>query len=685
MENSKRDFNGAAKFFLALSMAGIIITIITSALNISNYKFFGWDTSVLVKEIIVDVLILGAGVLTFMKKRSGVIALVILFFLRLFVTIQWNSNISTAYLLGSKTPDLIRDLAPFAIAMCFKKNGISGWKSMLASEEYLTEHIKMASEKDDLSIAIENKEEDSYRTEEVQDSISSVEMANSFIDSEPNPTPEQNNEVDTILNDVVESRKTQSVLNEKKLSSQKHKKTITEGFRSLNKYLKVGILSSLALIALFGILTLYVSVKSYPDYITSFGDKWKYTFNLPNNKLAKSLIYSATSKREKSLHLIVIPGFDEGVFTADRFYRNRADILRDYPSTKVYIATKQVKSVEGISNSQYYIIVPNEGEPYHKMGSAISSGWDFYGEIDSRKIYETKEFDCVNELAEEVRIIDKAASLPVSDMDIIKTIGGFYEQEGNLSKAVDYYYFALSKNRKNTELEGLVAYALALSGEDEEAKEQAVLALLHNSKEIHALSALAIVESEALNWGEAGRYAKKAIDYGAEDSNVYYVYCAALYKQGEIRLAQNYYNKAFELDRHNPRKNKYAEYAGAPFEVLAFHYSSSTGSKTIIPSDEKLVSSKCYYIDFKLDVNILRFESAKIGVKLYKNGTLMTGEGSKDGYTYYDEIEGSHPGQKTVYLFGWGNDSGGVWPAGTHVIEIWYKGNMVANDSFHVY
>ena len=136
MENTKRDFNSAAHFFLGLSMFATVMTIINSFLKID---LFGPSGSLII-EIVIDFLILVAAVLTFMKKKYGLVALVALFIIRLFATIPSGTNISTASYLGAHTATLIRDIGLFLIAMFFKKNGISGWDSMLASEEYVAQH-----------------------------------------------------------------------------------------------------------------------------------------------------------------------------------------------------------------------------------------------------------------------------------------------------------------------------------------------------------------------------------------------------------------------------------------------------------------------------------------------------------------------------------------------------------------
>ena len=136
MENTIRDFNGAAKFFLGLSMVGVALTIVSSSISIGNYKYFGWDTSILVKEIVIDLLILGAGVLTFLKKRAGLIGLVVLFIIRVFATIPQGGNVSMAGHLGANSALFFRDFGPFAIAMFFRKNGISGWDAMLSTDNH---------------------------------------------------------------------------------------------------------------------------------------------------------------------------------------------------------------------------------------------------------------------------------------------------------------------------------------------------------------------------------------------------------------------------------------------------------------------------------------------------------------------------------------------------------------------
>lgn len=147
MDNTKRDFNSAAHFFLGLSMFATVMTIINSFLKID---LFGSSNSLII-EIVIDFLILVAAVFTFMKKRYGLVALLALFIIRLFATIPSSTNISTASYLGAHTATLIRDIGLFVVAMFFKKNGISGWDSMLASEEYVAKHTVLPDTDNQLS------------------------------------------------------------------------------------------------------------------------------------------------------------------------------------------------------------------------------------------------------------------------------------------------------------------------------------------------------------------------------------------------------------------------------------------------------------------------------------------------------------------------------------------------------
>lgn len=127
---NRRDFNLAAKIFLAISMLYTLTGIITSCMKLALPHYGG---SAMMIGIIFNIGILSASIFTFLKKRWALISLIILHIARPFATISYDSNIDIAYQLGGTFVYLVRDFFPFAIAMCFKKNGISGWKSMLSN------------------------------------------------------------------------------------------------------------------------------------------------------------------------------------------------------------------------------------------------------------------------------------------------------------------------------------------------------------------------------------------------------------------------------------------------------------------------------------------------------------------------------------------------------------------------
>ncbi len=689
MEKTRRDFNNPAQFFLGLSMFATIMTIINSFLHIN---LFGASDS-LVIEIVIDFLILVAAVLTFMKKRLGLVALVALFIIRLFATIPIGTNISTASYLGAKTATLLRDIGPFAIAMCFKKNGISGWKSMLASEEYVARHTIVPSNDGVDSASMDNADGESLNHDETKFSSAVIPVSEST--SVSGRAFEEKKEPGTIREDVVESRITIPVNEGKNPVSEERKKTIKEKIFSINKFKRAAILSTFALILLFAILAIVVAVKSYPDYVSSFSDKWKYTFNLSNDQLATRLMNEIHGRDTTGYFVVEFSDGDVIGYTKEYYFDNRIDIHREWHPIRVYTSIKQVKTSKDIGLGHLY--AKPDSVYWRILGEQeiedLKDKWEetIKESPGSTKmtVFEIIPYDYDEGLKKEMSIADIAATIPVRDIETADQVGLYYFLEENYTKASDYYRFLLKKQPRNPAIKGRLAMSLTMGGDYENARFYAEEALEKNPKEVTAQSALALIEAENYNWGEVKKWARKAIDYGSEDSNVYYAYCEALYKQGEVKAAHEYYNKAYELYRYNPRRSKFKEYAGCPFEVLSIHYGAiketKTGTQFTIPIDGKLLSSQCYYVVFQLDVNYLRNEKATVGVKLFTNDKLKTGTPSRDGFTYTHDVIGSEPGKTIVKLSGWGNNSGDSWSVGQHRIELWYNGEKIAEDSFRIY
>lgn len=691
MEKINRDFNGVAKFLLGLSMFATTMTIINSFLQISNMKTFGYVASdTLAIEIVLDFLILGAGVLTFLKKPAGLIALTALFIIRMFATIPWDGDTSAAYMLGGKMVYFIRDFGLFAIAMCFKKNGISGWKSMLASEEYVARHTIVSSNDGGDSVSTDNADEDSFDSDEAK--FSSAFLPASESTSASGRALEENKESETIRENVVESRITIPVNEGKNPTSEERKKTIKDRIFSLNVFKRTAIFSIITLFLLFSILAIVVAVKPYPDYVSSFSDKWKYTFNLPNDQLAMRLMNEIHGRDTTGYFIVEFSDGDVIGYTKEYYFDNRIDIHREWHPIRVYTSIKQVKTPKDIG----------VGHLYTKLDSVY---WRILGEqeIEDLKdkweetikespgstkmtVFEIIPYDYDEGLKKEMSIADIAASIPVRDIETADQVGGYYLLEENYTKASDYYRFLLKKNPKNAAIKGRLAYSLTRGGDNEEARMMAEEALKKDPKDIPALSSLALIEADSFNWGEAKKWAKKAIDYGSESSTVYYTYALALFKQGEKKAANEYYNKAFELYRLNPLRSKYEECAGCPFEIVAFHFGfCKSNGEMVTPYDNRLISSNSRYIATQLDVVYLRDEKAEIGVKVFHDGKLSTGTGSKDGFSYSGIIDGKDPGKYTISGGYWGNDTPGNWSAGNYEVQVWYKDAMVGSEAFRIY
>lgn len=101
----------------------------------------------------------------------------------------------------------------------------------------------------------------------------------------------------------------------------------------------------------------------------------------------------------------------------------------------------------------------------------------------------------------------------------------------------------------------------------------------------------------------------------------------------------------------------------------------STYGSAIYTSDLK-------YLKPRITYNGLASEKIQLYVKIYRpDGSLMTGTGSPDGYTFYDDVDVVEGSGNTLYLSGWGNKNGGAYASGTHRYELWYNGRQLTSVS----
>ncbi len=269
----QRDFNGVAKFLLALSMFSVAMAIINNVIRISALSSFpGGNRETMLIEVIFNCLILIAAIFTFLKKKYGLIALTVLFLLRMFASLPFAND--AAYALGGNMVYFIRDFGIFAIAMCFKKDGVSGWKSMLSNQN--DENIELT-------------EQDAPEQENIEESV-----------VEPMPTIEENAEPVVAKESIIVEEVSVSEL-EVEESKGLTTKSIKEKFKPINLtkiiWIIVGSLFVLSIVA----GCLYVNFSWYPYDFDKFGDKLKYTLNLPNNHLAKQYFEQYQKAKEIGL------------------------------------------------------------------------------------------------------------------------------------------------------------------------------------------------------------------------------------------------------------------------------------------------------------------------------------------------------------------------------------------------
>lgn len=266
MEKPQRDFNTAAEIFLGLSMFSIGIRTLVTFI----YVLIGATGSFMLVEIVFNVFILIAIVLTFQKKRYGLIALIVLFIARMLATMP-PDGIEYSDQMGRCVGLFMRDLAPFAIAMCFKKKGekVSGWRSMLASNRVKKSNPPTSP---------------TAPPEVVSDKIE----ASPKIEDVPKIEPPVEN---------VEPKKTKPK-KIKKPHTYKRLKSLWRWF-SKNKWLKIGIPAFIG--ACLIAMAIIVLAKDYPDNINGFGNKFRYCFSMPNNKLAKTFFEKYQNARDEGL------------------------------------------------------------------------------------------------------------------------------------------------------------------------------------------------------------------------------------------------------------------------------------------------------------------------------------------------------------------------------------------------
>ncbi|MBP3235692.1 MAG: tetratricopeptide repeat protein [Bacteroidales bacterium] len=659
----KRVVNGAAWFFLGLSMFATLIGVITNFVTYSTHMKMGiyLNSSLYIVEAILDILILVAGFFTFKKNRYALIALAALFIIRMFATIPWGGDVSRAYMLGGKTVYLLRDFGLFAIAMCFRKNGISGWRAFFASDEWIEEHYK---EKPGAMEKLYGPSQEASETVAVHEPTTVEEPATDNANVEeaiPEPTtPEVEKSI------PVEPKKKQR-----------------QSFKFKWWHAIVGVV---AIIALF---FLYLLVKPYPDYLETFSEKWNYAFNKPNNGVANRLFDEAMKHHPNDGFLVEQNGKPEFKLSSD-VYREK-DL---YSNSTVYaLSSKRIESKEEVVDTcLYYIRMFMKGNNMSSIltGEQIIDNYEAIEEKGTMTVIKRViPFNVDKEFRAEKNLMDIVADIPITDAVLAEKVYYYYLDYKNLTLLREYFDKNYKYNKSNSDFLYQYADVLLYTGQYNKAEEVAQSLLKKNEKDSEALSAMAYVSYTKDKWDDAEKYSRKAVDYGTDNPDAYFILAEALYKSGAKNEAQRMYNIGCEKG-YSPLESQFEEAGGCPFKIKSIEFAfTNYEGKIITDYGQKLYSSKSQYIVPRMNVTLMRDASLSdvFQFKLYCNGRLETGDESPQGYTYdwKNTYLASKGMELTVKIGGWGASYSGVWPQGNYRFEVYFRNEKVGEETFHIY
>lgn len=578
----------------------------------------------------------------------------------------------------------------FSVLLLIPKNGVTGWQ-VLFSQSSVSSGNPIVDTKDSVEQNAEAIESDEFAI--TGDSLSEPShdarkpQEDQTIQGSSQPEIDQINKVVNCVVPVTEniSQETESPRKNSELSQSDSAKEHSNG---MPKGLKIGIAALSVLIVALGVFALVIATKAYPDYISSFGEKWKYTLNRPNDKLANRMLGELREYQYQGQFFFEKE--DGYIVEADNFYKKAGSIMNYLQGAKTYLVKDTVKNELEIDPSALYTARWSNGYKWasvKKGGGTGSYAFDKMIEKDPGLVYIRLEpIDLKSYLSTEEEVIQKVTTIPVRDIELIKKMIDHYVIVENYNRAVDVAEFYLSYNKKNPVLLGLTSFVCYKNKDYDKAETYAEQALKVDSKATQPIEVKSYIASDSLEWEDAMKLSKKAIDYGSENADMYYIYSKSVFKQGETKLAQEYYNKAFNMSRFSPYAEKYKECGGCPVEIESIAVGNIKSDRTVITDyGNKIYSSKTQYLSPKVTFTLLREEACEVYVKLYCKGKLQTGDDSPSGYTYDATLFPWHLGENEQVLGGWGNSYSGTWSSGNYRFEIWYQGKMLAEERFTVY
>lgn len=647
MENQTRELHFFLKFILyaiIVRQAGIIISSIMTLMT------FGARTPYTLCTAVFAFFIIAASICVINKSKGGLNALFALLVLRLFILVPFSSSVSYSYYFGQNLVEFLGTMMPFVLALCFKENGINGWQFFYRNSENETEPL----------------ESDQTGAEISSGSVETPVME-TIVDDSSQTTSENRAEMPKTPIQATKPVKSNWLT---EYTGPKLKSILTYGLPS----------------AIAVILFLVFVIPFFNRDVSTYGEKFKLTYRIPENDRVKALLDSASAYSLCPNIWILSNGELQHFFSRevyrDYFTKGFANI------NNVYSAEKPITSLPNSFTSNNFAI--NIGGSYDWAlcdSSTISEKYERLMErYHSSPIYELEDVNLNVSLTNEQNYIDQASKIICSDYNSILQILSFYCKTGKFNLADEYLSSKYVKIKSNPKIIGARAYVQYKCLSIDNATDLALKTLKKDKKEAMALRTLALIYSEKGMWDEAGRYAKIAIDLGSQYPEPYFIYAMAMKQRGDNASAEDFYNIGCNLDPSSFLVDKYSECAGSAIKVHQIKVSSHLDSKVIIKPGDKLYHRKCYYLYFNVDCSILRPVKQPLYYKIYSSSGLSYNSGvSPQGYTTNCNLNIISSGEYTIFTDGWGSDTGYAWDAGSHRVEFWDNGEMIASHNFTIY
>lgn len=315
MNPEKRDFNLAARIFLYLSLVANLILVISSFVKIRLNSSLEISTTQPVVNMLFTIAIIVTGMFIFRVSKIALSLFISLFIARLFIVSSLGGGYGFAFNLGANMWLIIRDLLPFMIALCFRKDGISGWKAFFMK----TSNTESIQEIADNSYApIENLEKADASSPEINFSHVNEQT------SEATTIEEVNKENTSVENNIIENQSSMGNSTEdgnennptiSTIDVENAKEDTTDTHTQKNKLSKRKLIPLfVSLILILGGVTLFALITtSVPDGFNGFENKFKYYFGMHNNTLAKEYLTKALNANANDLQKIGKEFFDMAI------------------------------------------------------------------------------------------------------------------------------------------------------------------------------------------------------------------------------------------------------------------------------------------------------------------------------------------------------------------------------------